>query len=190
MLILLARRERAVAKETSTANNIVHTHTHSLQVQYQHTHAFVPSASANKDLAQSLAAAERLIRHPKPGQLVPNLESQSQAQDQSQVEPTPSLRTSKRMRRLVTNATNRVYASIKPLDLICLVTEIPDPPALSYKDRLSDLIHDWLFGSDLKCNGVNVPLEHWRAVYKPFRPNVWAKIKAEWGEWRVSNALL
>lgn len=53
MLILLTRRERAVAKGTSIANNIV-----------------VPSTSANTDLAQSLAAAERLIRHPQPGQLV------------------------------------------------------------------------------------------------------------------------
>jgi len=78
--------------------------------------------------------------------------------------------------------------SITALDLICLVQDIPDPPALSYKDRLQDLINDWLFGSDLKCNGINVPLEHWRALYKPFRPNVWAKIKGEWGEWRVSNA--
>jgi hypothetical protein len=186
--MLLACRKSAVAKETSTANNIVHTHIHSFQVRYQHTHVFVPSASANGDLAQALAAAERLIRHPQPGQLVPDLESQSQAQDQSQVEPIPSLQTSKRMRSLVTNATNRVHASIKPLNLICLVTEIPDPPALSYKDRLPDLIHDWLCGSDLKCNGVNVPLKHWRAVYKPFRPKVWAKIKAEWGEWRVSDA--
>jgi hypothetical protein len=131
------------------------------------------------DLAQSLVAAEHLIRHPQPGQLIPDQEGQSEGEGML----IASLPTRKRPRR----STLYRQVSIKRLDLLCEVKDIPDPPALSYKDRIEDLIEDWLFGSDLKCNGINVPLIYWRALYKPFRPNVWAKIKGEWGEWRVSN---
>jgi hypothetical protein len=184
VLILLARRARPIPDERSTASNIVHTHTHKLQVQYQHTHAFVPLASANKDLAQLLVAAEHLIRHPQPGQLV--LDPESQAQGLGETAPILGLPTTKRRRG--TTLLQKSYASIPALDLMCLVKDIPDPPALSYKDRLQDLINDWLFGDDLKCDGINIPLVHWRALYKPFRPDVWPKIKVKWGQWRVSNA--
>jgi hypothetical protein len=179
----IARRERAVLEESSTASNIVHTHTHKLQVEYQHTHAFIPSASAKVDLPQSLVAAEHLIRFPQPGQLVLNPESQVQSLTQGV--PIPTLLTRKCPRNSLIPI--RTHAFVTALDLMCLIQDIPDPPALSYKDRLEALVEDWLYGSDLKCNGIDVPLVHWRALYKTSRPNVWAKIKNEWGEWRVSN---
>ena len=44
----------------------------------------------------------------------------------------------------------------KSMNLNIFIYKIPDPPAISYVDRLEDLISDWDHGSSLVINDIKI----------------------------------
>src|SRR6202035_3613213 len=66
-------------------------------------------------------------------------------------------------------------------------TTLPDPPTVFYRSKndLEQLIKDWTSTSDLKIDGVRIPLCYWQKLYSRTRPRVWKIIKDQWSKFKL-----
>ncbi|PIL33098.1 hypothetical protein GSI_04547 [Ganoderma sinense ZZ0214-1] len=86
--------------------------------------------------------------------------------------------------------TSDVPASISAtagLDISNLCDQVPDPPAVSFSDNLSQLFREWYVSSLLIVNGHGIPIQHWPWFYKEkrnIRTNVWSVIRMKWTIWK------
>ena len=47
------------------------------------------------------------------------------------------------------------------------------------------MIEDWTSTSDLKIDGVKIPLYYWQRLYSRTRPKVWRIIKDQWSKFKL-----
>ena len=77
------------------------------------------------------------------------------------------------------------------------LTEIPDPPVVSFVDNIpwlnhmwdNTLIH-WQEDSQLHIQGQAIALSHWPVLYKYLGAPTWKGIKGKFFEWKVSSDLM